>query len=95
MCHDEYSGLCIFVCQRHFVGVFIIHLIIIIIISAQVVKICDVQATIVPFIITDLGSVPLELKSYLEKIGIKPTTSSLMKSALPGTTNIHQKVPSV
>lgn len=48
----------------------------------------DVHVTIVPVIIGWLGPIKPNLKSYIRKIGIKPSVSSHQKSALFGTINI-------
>lgn len=48
----------------------------------------DVEATIVSVIIGTLEPIPLKVRTYMKKIGLKPNIPTLQISALLGTLNI-------
>ena len=58
----------------------------------EIARMWNRETTVVPIVIGALGSIPKKLKNHLERIGIKPSITTLQKTALLGSANILRKV---
>ena len=77
----------------HAMKTFIIIIIIIIIIRMWGLPVSKVK--VIPVVIRALGSIPMELRSYLDQLDIDYDISILQKSAVLGTAHILRKELSV
>ena len=61
----------------------------------EIMRLWNVKATVIPFVVGALGSIPKKLKEHLKSLGLPGDIHCIQKSALLGTAGILRKILSV